>query len=103
MHHQIERELAKVRAKQAAAMSDKSSTEAALEAGLRAAFDHAIDSIHELRLLEDALGEELDGGSFLLGMQCAVFAMQGTDAIEVAKLPLARRIFREYIAKARQR
>lgn len=103
---ELERELNKVRAKQDAAMSGQaargSTREGVFEAGIRAALDHAIENTDpSLARLELALGQKLDAGAFLMGMQCAAMAIQGVDAVKAAALYPG--LFAEYIEKARQR
>lgn len=102
---ELDRELDKVRRKQDAAMGEKASQgstrEGVLDAGVRAALDHAVENLQpDFGNLEKALGEKLDAGSFLMGMQCAALAYQGVDANAAVKA--AGPLFREYIAKARE-
>jgi hypothetical protein len=108
MRPEIEREMDKVRAKQDRAMADQASQgstqQGVMEAGIRAALDHALSELDpDLGKLEKALGEQIDGGAFLMGMMGAAFAMQGLNLVEISKLPIGRRLFREYISKAGQR
>lgn len=87
-------------ADQAASMG--STGRGVLEAQLRAALDHAIkDMPRDLGKLEEALGVELDGGSFLMGMMGAAFVIQGADLPQA--VGLERELFVEYIEKARAR
>lgn len=75
---------------------------AADQASIRAALDHAIkDMPRDLGRLEEVLGGELDGGSFLMGMMAAAFIIQGVDIVEAARM--RPDLFNEYIEKARQR
>lgn len=102
----LDDELRRVRADMRAAGDQKaaegSTARGVLEAQLRAALDHSIkDMPRELPKLEEGLGVELDGGSFLMGMMGAAFVMQGVD-INWA-VGLERELFVEYIEKARQR
>ncbi len=99
----LDRELARIRRLQDEAAAGKTG-EASIEAALRAALDDTIATMDpSLANFEQALGVALDPGSFLMGMQCAAFALTGTDAVQIAKLPLGRRLLLEYTTKARQR
>lgn len=106
MSDYLERELARARAQTDAAMRASGNTDpdARLEAGLRASLDYALkDMPRDHMKLIAALGgdEEVDAGSFLLGMQVAAFTIQRLDAVECIRLN--RDLFREYVAKARER
>lgn len=101
----LDDELRKVRARQDEAVraqaAQGSTREGLFEAAVRASLDHAIENIDPgLADLEGVLGE-LDAGAFLMGMMGAAFAMNGIDLVEAAKL--RGELFREYIAKARDR
>lgn len=93
---------AEMRAAADRAASMGSTGRGVFEASVRAALDHAVkDMPRDLGKLEAALGAELDGGSFLMGMMAAAFVIQGADLPQaVGVIP---GLFEEYIEKARQR
>lgn len=99
----LDDELRKVRARQNAAMADaRAHGEDPVMAALRTSLDYAVDYLDpDLANLEAALGENVEAGSFFLGVQSVGILMQGSNVIEVAKRfgPLLR----EYMEKARQR
>lgn len=102
----LEDEIARVRARQQAAADQAASMgstrEGVFMAGLRASLDVAIEALpRDLAQLEEALGAELDGGSFLMGMMGAAFVIQGVDLIRA--VGLVPELFDEYIERARQR
>lgn len=102
----LEDEMDKVRARQQAAMDAQaaqgSTRDGVFEAAIRASMNQAIESIDpSLANLEEVLGDKLDAGSFLMGMMGAAFAINEVDVVEAAKLKTE--LFREYIAKARER
>lgn len=102
----MEDEMAKARQRRDAAMAAKaaegSTQDGVFEAGIRAALQHSIDNMEpHLSRLGEALEEELDAGSFLLGVQVAAFVQVGLDAIQVAKTPLGYGLLKDFMNKAR--
>lgn len=101
----IEDEKARIH-RQAAARAGKAVAdgEDPVEAYLRATLDAAIKDLHvQIGPFQEALGIDIDPGAFLMGMQCAAFAMGGVDAIAAAKHPVMGPLLREYVGKARAR
>jgi hypothetical protein len=69
---------------------------------LRASLDAGLADLgRNFGRLQGALGIDLDPGAFLMGMQCAAFAMSEVDAIEAAQHPIMGPLLREYVGKAR--
>lgn len=73
-------------------------------AQLYAAVEYAASQMEpHLTNLENALGVKIDGGAFALGMQCAGFAFEGTDVMDVTSTPIGRAMFLEIMERGRQR
>lgn len=72
------------------------------EAMLRGALDYTVSQVEpDFSRLSEALGVELDAGSFAMGMLTVAFLMKGMNALEICAGPYGH-LVREFIDNCRK-